>query len=407
MSSLHLIVITDTGVINGGLAYVAVESALGMADRVGWLTFISGTDEVDVRLEAHPRIEVVKLGRTAFLDRPDRLAAAAEGVRDRSVQQRLEAILRELEPQGPALIHLHGWVKVLSPSAIAAIEASGLPWVFTAHDYFPACPNGAFYQYPAQQVCHLKPLGVSCLATHCDSRSYPHKVWRAARSAYQNAILKRAGQLRAILYPSRFTQEKLQPLLPDAKPWVVDSPMSVQRFPLAPWSPEGPITFVGRISPEKGCHLLAEAGRRLGRVVTFIGTGPALEGLKQQYPEHDYRGWQPQSFVWEFLRTAGCLAFSSVWYETAGLTALEAMALGCPVVVPTDIATTEFVEHGVTGLHFERGEVTALIAAIERALEEGEALRQAAYEHYWQYPLSVESHCTQLMEIYAGVTADA
>ncbi|MDP0498554.1 MAG: glycosyltransferase family 4 protein [Verrucomicrobiota bacterium JB022] len=405
MSLDHIIVITDTGVVNGGLAYVAVESALGLARQGHRVTFISGTEAVDPRLEEASGLEVVKLGREAFLDRPDRKQAAIDGIHDREVQRRLEALLQSRPKEG-TVVHLHGWVKVFSPSAISAIEHAGLPWIFTAHDYFGACPNGAFYQYPAQKICTLSPLGARCLTTNCDSRSYPMKLWRSVRSFSQAHILGKARHLRAIVYPSDFTRKVLAPHLPKVAAEVPTSPMRIEQRPLAPWSEDGPIVFAGRISPEKGCHLLAEAGRLLGRSVTLIGDGPALAELQERYPEHSFLGWQPQSFVWDFLPTAGCLVFPSVWYETAGLTALEAMALGCPVIVPNGIATTEYVQDGVTGTIFERGDAASLAEAIKKTLPRGEELRRTAYSRYWAAPWTVERHCRELIRIYGQALVD-
>jgi len=110
--------------------------------------------------------------------------AAARGIWNR----KSAALVRELAglaDSNRAVVHVHGFTKVLSASVIRAAVDSGLPVVATLHDYFATCPNGAFFIYPRGEICHLTPLSARCVGTHCDARGYSHKLWRVARSAVQ------------------------------------------------------------------------------------------------------------------------------------------------------------------------------------------------------------------------------
>lgn len=56
--------------------------------------------------------------------------------------------------------------------------------------------------------------------------------------------------------------------------------------------------------------------------------------------------------------------------ETFGLTALEAMSAGLPVIVPTVGGIAEMVEDGVNGYRIDVGEVERIRNAIERLLSD-------------------------------------
>lgn len=110
------------------------------------------------------------------------------------------------------------------------------------------------------------------------------------------------------------------------------------------------VIFVGRLSPEKNpelllkaCHMLAERGRSL-RVV-FVGDGPLREELERRAVGIDavFVGYvRDRSRVAEELsRAAVCVAPST--YETFGLSIVEALACGTPVVVPSVGAGQEIV----------------------------------------------------------------
>ena len=57
----------------------------------------------------------------------------------------------------------------------------GLPAAVTLHDYFLACPNGAYYRYRDAKPCALRPLSAACVMTQCDRVGYAHKAVRVAR----------------------------------------------------------------------------------------------------------------------------------------------------------------------------------------------------------------------------------
>ena len=73
-----------------------------------------------------------------------------------------------------------------------------------------------------------------------------------------------------------------------------------------------------------------------------------------------------QRRVERFMQAADCLACPSIWDEAVGLSNLEALASGLPVVASAVGGIPEFIRDGHNGYLFERGDGAGMVQAIER-----------------------------------------
>ena len=162
------------------------------------------------------------------------------------------------------IVHVHGWAKALSPSIGPVLKRAKLTCVFTMHEYFIACPNGGFYDYPAAHPCHLRPMSLACIARNCDQRSYHRKLMRVGR----HAVMQHSGLLDCIghvITLSRLQRQILQPYLPaDVQYHQLANPIDVPPLGQKPDPARGDFVFVGRLSAEKGADVVCRgsAGRR-------------------------------------------------------------------------------------------------------------------------------------------------
>jgi len=128
---------------------------------------------------------------------------------------------------------------------------------------------------------------------------------------------------------------------------------------------------VGRLAREKGLdtllHALAQARRDIpGIRLRVIGDGPlrsALARLTRALRLDDavtFTGWLPMTEVDVQIADAWALVAPSRWAEPLGLTVLEAMSRGIPVIASATGAFAETVDEGITGLLFPNGDVAAL-----------------------------------------------
>lgn len=405
---LTVVIVLDHAFVSGGQSRVAFDSALGLkaAGHEPIIFAAAGPVDADLRRSG---IDVICLDQSDLLHNPSKLAAAWQGIWNGTAAAALGDLLSTL-PRGRTVVHVHGWAKAQSPAIAGPIAASGLPAVYTMHEFFMLCPNGGFYNYRTEQSCHLDPLSGACWATNCDSRSYPRKLWRNVRQTVMKDVAHLPEVFGDYVLISDLQREVVGNRLPaQARVHLVSNPIAaLDRGPKRD-AAQGPFTFVGRLSPEKGPLLFAEAARRLGVRPVFVGDGPLRDELAQRYPEAELRGWHDQDGVADAMRNARTLVFPSLWYEGQPLTVLEALALGTPVIVSDGCAGRDSVRHGETGLWFRRGDADDLAAAMAQLRHDGTAARLslAAYQAFWRDPPTLARHAREIEAIYRTATCAA
>jgi len=135
---------------------------------------------------------------------------------------------------------------------------------------------------------------------------------------------------------------------------------------------------VSALVPYKRVELAIEA--MAGRRLVVIGGGPLLEELRARSgPNVELMGSVSRDGIIERLGRARSLILPGV--EDFGITPLEAMALGTPVVALGEGGVRDSVVDGVTGIFFEAPAVTSLRTALDRVesrMWDREALRAHA-----------------------------
>ncbi|HEY1182101.1 MAG TPA: glycosyltransferase [Rhodocyclaceae bacterium] len=406
--TLSIIVLNDYAWTNGGTSAVALHQAQLLVESGFDVTVFAAVPAPEAERWKFP---IVHSGQHDILGNPDRLEAAVQGLWNGKAAQQLGRLLDSKDSKR-TVVHLHSWSKALSSSVVREVLRRNLPLVCTLHDYFAACPNGAFFNHQTGKTCELTPLGLPCLATHCDSRSYKHKLWRVARQAIQINFGGLPGHIRHFIVPSRFAAEILRPhLSADAQLHVLPSAISRPDTEAKPPAARSGMAFVGRLSQEKGALLYIEACKRLGLQPQLVGDGEQRALIERMAPDAAISGWLPQCQVWEKLATLEALVFPSLCYETQGLMPLEAAALGVASIVPRQCAAAEFVVHEQTGLHFDSGDAGSLAAAMQRMRTErglAQRLGEAAAAAFAQSPLARPMRqIEQLKDIYTSALSVA
>jgi glycosyltransferase involved in cell wall biosynthesis len=188
----------------------------------------------------------------------------------------------------------------------------------------------------------------------------------------------------------------------------VDNPIAVPDLGRKPDGPPGDFLFVGRLSPEKGAAIFAEAARIAGVRPVFVGDGPSADELQARYPDAAFLGWESPREALGLMRSARALVFPSVWYEGQPLTVYEALALGTPVIVSDACAGREAIVDGENGLWFRSGDAASLADRLSELSDHAVADRMsgAAYARYWAAPLTMDRHLDCLLDIYGRAAAE-
>jgi len=119
---------------------------------------------------------------------------------------------------------------------------------------------------------------------------------------------------------------------------------------------------VSALVPYKRVNDAIEAAKVSGRNLIVIGDGPLLETYRASAPPNvELRGWAGQNDLMKLLSEAQSLIMPGV--EDFGITALEAIALGTPVIAVSEGGAKEAI--GPDGGVLYEGGVDGLVKALE------------------------------------------
>jgi glycosyltransferase involved in cell wall biosynthesis len=406
MKPLHVVILSDFAYVNGGSAAVALASAEGLARRGHFVTVLSAVGAPALPIQTNG-LRIVSTNQQEILKEPSRLRAGAQGIWNIPAARALSPLLRELDPSR-TIIHVHSWTQALSSSVIRTALDERFQVVCTLHDYFAVCPNGTFFNHQKKQICPLPPMSASCMACHCDKRSYMHKLWRVARQAVQSRIGGMPTRIRHFIVVSEFSRSVMAPYLPpSAEIHRVQNPIQVAPGPPTQVARNHSFAMVGNISEGKGAYLFAKAARTLGCEALFVGDGLGVPEVMELYPGSRITGWVPRDLVTESLRSVRVLVFPSLWYETEGLGVIEAAALGIPAIVSNLSAARLSIVDGVTGMCFAGGDEQDLIRKMQAMSDDTLVCRmgQAAHARYWADPRTLDRHVSDLESVYSHMLA--
>ncbi|HSS98111.1 MAG TPA: glycosyltransferase family 4 protein [Terriglobales bacterium] len=167
-------------------------------------------------------------------------------------------------------------------------------------------------------------------------------------------------------------------------------------------------SFLGRIVPVKGAHAAIEIAKRTGIPLKIAGeVQPMFRDYFEQKiaPQIDgkfieYLGEADFATKNELLANSMAMLFPIEWDEPFGLTMIEAMACGTPVLALSGGSVPEIVRNGVSG--FACSSLNELIGRVpELSKLNAFSIRQYAEEHF-----SVEKMANAYLQLYSAITQE-
>jgi glycosyltransferase involved in cell wall biosynthesis len=163
---------------------------------------------------------------------------------------------------------------------------------------------------------------------------------------------------------------------------VIHPPVDVAELDETQEKDSGHFLWVHRLVPYKRPELVLEAFRDLPYRLTMVGVGPLEARLRKHLPPNvELLGWVSRAELRElYARAAG---FVHVGEEDFGITMVEALAAGTPVIALDAGGARDIVRAGTDGVLIERAELPELRAAVREVAErpwDPQALRSRALE---------------------------
>ena len=304
----------------------------------------------------------------------------------------------------PDVIHLHNSYPSLGPAVQLAAQRRRVPLVMTVHNFRLRCPNG--YMFTEGKPCYRCEGGLyhnallhNCFPSRGQAATYAAALW------LHRFVLRVQDKVTLFLTPSRYVSERV--LSWGFDPQRVKVLRNFTDIPPHAGRPGSYGIYVGRLSSEKGLDVMLRALARAGdppfRVVGDGTVRPALEALARELGLANtvFVGRVAPARVSELLEDARYAAMPSLWDEVAGIAALEAMAVGRPLLVTEKGGLPELIETG-EGLLARAGDVEDTAAKVKILMEDDvrwhqmseRALTRARNE------FTPEAHAIQLEQAY-------
>ncbi|MEI7473274.1 MAG: glycosyltransferase [bacterium] len=327
-------------------------------------------------------------------------------------QRKLNKFLKVTKPD---VIHCHNIYYHLTPSILKVCKKNNIPVVMTINDTRLICPAGTLLQegkiYCDEELCSSYKNPFYCVLYECKNGKFLQSLIVAVE-AYFVKKFKFYNAVSAFVCPSMallelakrsgFEKKKLRLLhnfIPDS--YILNKHIYTQQ---------DYFLYAGRISEEKGVNDLILAFEKLPDIpLRIAGSGPEEIELRlyceqKQLKNIQFIGSLNKEELTEQYQNCIALLQPSVWFETFGMSILEAFACGKPVIANDRGAISELVERRVTGLLLHSHNTDLLEQYIRLLWNDKEFARQMGRnarkkaENY-----SSENHINNLLEIYESV----
>ena len=335
----NVVIVNDFDYIQGGASKVAIDTANMLVDQYN-VYFFSAVHNDNTTLDE--RVIRISTNQGEALKDKNRLRGIFNGLYNSKAKKELRKLLSTLD-KNETIIHMHGWTKALSSSVFDMAFKLNFKVVLTLHDYFTICPNGGLFNYKKNCVCTKKPMSLGCIFCNCDSRNYFFKIYRVIRQHIQNKTINK--KLKHVIAISDFSEKIFKNNFKDVNMYRVYNPIEFAvEDKIKDYKKNEYFLYVGRVSKEKGTEVFCKAITKANKKGIVVGDGPELDRLKDEYKNIKFVGWKNTIEVKKYILEAKCLIFPSVWYETMGMTVIEAQKCGLPVIVNKNTAASEFVK---------------------------------------------------------------
>ncbi|MBI2410343.1 MAG: glycosyltransferase family 4 protein [Candidatus Kerfeldbacteria bacterium] len=296
---------------------------------------------------------------------------AAHFIYSTEAAKKLEQLITDHRPD---IAHVHNIAHQLTPSVLDTLRKHHIPVVMTLHDYQVLCPNyKLFTQGSPCERCKVHQYW-NAIKFNCVQDAKLPSALSAVEMAVQNVFKKTyAKGVNIFIAPSQFMYTKMNEWgWPESQLHYL--PNFIDRIRDTRIKKKNQFAYIGRLTKEKGVHLVLEAARRMqDTTFIFAGSGEEESNMKATIQKEGLKncvmlGFQPEHKIDTLIQESQAVLVPSLWWENAPLSVYEALALGTPVIASNRGGLPELIKKGKNGIIFNPEKSNALAEAIQQML---------------------------------------
>ncbi len=268
-------------------------------------------------------------------------------------------------------IRTHKLLTPFLPTAIESIDLSEYDLVISSSVSFA---KGLILKPKTRHICYCYSPMRQVWDWHAEYKKEPHAVPRLVTILMQHflRIWDRLASTRVdeFIAISENVRQRIKKYY-GRDSTVIYPPVELIDQPAKPFTltPKPFFLIVSRLFKHKNVDVAVEAFNKLEWPLVVIGDGPELNRLKKHASSNiKFLGYQTDEAVCDHY--ARCLAFIMPQEEDFGITPIEAMSYGKPVLALRRGGALEYIEEGINGEFFE-DPTEEILADGARRLKEG------------------------------------
>lgn len=264
------------------------------------------------------------------------------------------------------IVHVHNFYPLLTTSIFKAAKKSGAKTIQTLHNFRWWCISGIFYRDKGGvcELCSGKKLPFWGIIYRCYRKSFLQSILTSLSLFFYKAT-RQDKYIDKFFVLSNFQKKKVIDL--GVSPEKVILKSNFVNIESNKNSNKKDFIYVGKLDESKGVLELLKIWSKLGGnyKLKLIGTGD-LDGDIDSYKSENiiFLGRLNNKKTLEEISKSKYLIAPSLMYETFGLTIIEAMSLGVPVIGLNIGTRPGFIKDGDNGFI---GDLESLKGMIERA----------------------------------------
>ncbi len=271
--------------------------------------------------------------------------------------------LQEILQSGFDVVHFHN----ISLIGLDAIPISNALRVCTLHDYWWICPTHILFRN-GREACESRDC-IRCQLV----QGRPPQLWRLG-----SMIEKAARSIQLFLAPSEFVRQRYASAPPYIDAKVL--PHFVRESAVAQRVESNSYFYAGRLERAKGVQEIIPVFLRTGRRLLIAGAGefePQLRELAGGSPLIEFLGRVQHAELAALYANARATLVPSICFETFGLTILESLQAGTPVITSSFGALPEVVRNTAGGF------VYSDLNELEQILDQTDSM---GFRENWRAP---------------------